>query len=609
MATMMDRTHLPRRGVTAALSATTAAIATMIFVGQVMTSAKLTAAVFYVLVVLFAARFCSARGVVLVGAGCVGLTMLAFFFPGVTEVEGGDPGLKSLVGAAVIGLTTLLVTEHHRAVDALRTSEELWRTMVETAAVGITTLDLDLHHLTANAGFQRMTGYTEAELRSLTVHDITHEGDRLRVQQVIEDVAHEHYSTGLEMRIRRKNGKIIWAVVATSSIRATDGTPTILTQMIVDVTERVQVEAALRASEERWRAMVETAPVGIVTLDFKRRNYLTANASFQRLTGYTADELRQLTTLDITHEDDRAAAKRRIDIGTMGVLQQKRYRRKDGGVIWAEVTAFAVPATHSTPAFLGVVIVDITDRRRAEEAFQLAQADLARRNRVMLLGEMSASLAHELSQPIAAIRNNARAAIRFLDRRLPDLGEGMEALGAVIGNADRAGEIIERIRDHVRKSPPRRDLIDANEAIHEAVSLTQAEMRHHGVRLWSPLGDDLPLISADRVQLQQVMTNLIVNAIEAMGTSDGPRELMITSGRGQANNVFVEVRDTGPGLDPDKYDLLFQSFYTTKTDGIGMGLAISRSIAEAHGGQLLAGPNRPRGALFRLTLPIEETSA
>jgi PAS domain S-box-containing protein len=374
------------------------------------------------------------------------------------------------------------------------------------------------------------------------------------------------------------------------------------------ITDRKRAEAALRASEERWRAMFETAPVGIATIDFERRRYLTANDSFQRMTGYTEDELRNLTTLELTQEDDRAAMQERLDSGTVGVLQRKRYRRKDGEVVWADVTSFVVPATDSTPAFRGAVIVDITDRKRGESALQRAQADLARLNRVMLLGEMTASIAHEVNQPIAATVTNAHAGLRWLGAPKPDADEVRQALLRIVRDGTRAGEVIGRIRALVKKMPPHRELLDINEVIREVVALTQAETQRNAVRLQSQLGDDLPLVSADRVQLQQVMINLIINAIEAMaGAGDGPRELSIVSRIDDANDVMVEVQDTGPGLDPEKRDRLFQSFYTTKPDGIGMGLAISRSIAEAHGGRLSAAPNNPRGALFRFTLPVDET--
>jgi PAS domain S-box-containing protein len=376
------------------------------------------------------------------------------------------------------------------------------------------------------------------------------------------------------------------------------------------ITDRKRAESALRVSEERWRAMFEIAPVGIATIDFERRRYLTANESFQRMTGYTEEELRNRTTLEITHEDDRAAMQERIDSGTVGVLQRKRYRRKDGEVVWADATSFVIPATDNTPAFRGAVIVDITDRKRAEAALQQAQDDLARLNRVMLLGEMTASIAHEVNQPIAATLTNAHAGLRWLGAQPPDLEETRQALGRIVRDGNRAGEVIDRIRALVKKVPPRRELLDLDEAIHEVIALTQTDMQRNGVRLQTRLAGDLPLVPADRVQLQQVIMNLIINAIEAMAAaSDGRCELTIVSGRDDTSGVSVEVQDTGPGLDPEELDRLFQSFYTTKPDGIGMGLAISRSIAEAHGGRLSAAPNHPHGAVFRFTLPTAEKSS
>jgi C4-dicarboxylate-specific signal transduction histidine kinase len=225
------------------------------------------------------------------------------------------------------------------------------------------------------------------------------------------------------------------------------------------------------------------------------------------------------------------------------------------------------------------------------------------------MGQLSASIAHEINQPIAAVIANANAGLRWLGGQQADLDEVRQALDRIVRDGTRAGEVIGRIRALVKKVPPYRELfLDINQAIREVVALTHTETQRNAVRLQSRLADDLPLVSADRVQLQQIMINLIINAIEAMaGAGDGPRELTIVSGIDDADDVLVEVQDTGPGLDPEKLDRLFQSFYTTKPDGIGMGLAISRSIAEAHGGRLSGAPNNPRGAVFRLTLPVEET--
>jgi C4-dicarboxylate-specific signal transduction histidine kinase len=274
------------------------------------------------------------------------------------------------------------------------------------------------------------------------------------------------------------------------------------------------------------------------------------------------------------------------------------------------VDTFFVPTTDSTPAFFGVMAIDITDRKLAEEALQQAQADLARLNRVMVLEEMAASVVHEVNQPISAVITNANAGLRWLGARQPDFGEVRQALGRIVRDGTRAGEVIGRIRALVKKTPPRRERLDINQTIREVFALSQTEMQRNAVRLQSRLADDPPLVWADRVQLQQVMINLIVNAVEAMaGADDRLRELTIVSSADDANGVLLEVQDTGPGLDPEQLDRLFQSFYTTKPDGIGMGLAISRSIAEAHGGRLSAAPNKPHGAVFRLTLPVEEEAS
>jgi len=252
----------------------------------------------------------------------------------------------------------------------------------------------------------------------------------------------------------------------------------------------------------------------------------------------------------------------------------------------------------------------IIERKQAQESLQQAQASLERLNRVMLVGEMTASIAHEVNQPIAAAVANANACLRWLAAQPPDMGEARQALGRIVRNGNRASEVICRIRSLVKKVPQRRDRLDINKAILEVVALTDSEVHRHRVALQTDLSRDIPLVPADRIQLQQVLLNLIANAIEAMsGLDDRPRELTVATGGGNSNDVFVEVRDSGLGLDPASLDRLFDSFYTTKRDGIGMWLAISRSIVESHGGKLWATPNQPHGAVFRFTLPVDEESS
>jgi C4-dicarboxylate-specific signal transduction histidine kinase len=221
-----------------------------------------------------------------------------------------------------------------------------------------------------------------------------------------------------------------------------------------------------------------------------------------------------------------------------------------------------------------------------------------------VMGELTASLAHEILHPIATARNNARVGMRFLEMRPPNLGETMEALACVVRDADRAKEIVGRIRDHIKKSPPRNELFDLNEGIDEVVVMVRHAIDRHRVALYTKLKDGPLSVRGDRVQLQQVVLNLILNAVEAMSSvEEGPRELLISTAPSEINGILVAVRDSGPGIDPEHLDLVFKPFHTTKTSGLGLGLPICQSIIATHGGRLWAEVNRPRGAIFQFTLP------
>jgi C4-dicarboxylate-specific signal transduction histidine kinase len=245
---------------------------------------------------------------------------------------------------------------------------------------------------------------------------------------------------------------------------------------------------------------------------------------------------------------------------------------------------------------------DITEHKRAREALENAQAELAHVTRVATLGEMTASIAHEINQPLGAVVNSASASLRWLEAHKPE--EARRSISRVIEESHRASDIIGRIRALVKKAPARKDWLDINETIQEVIMLAHSEVLRNGVGLEVQLSNDIPLIFADKIQLQQVILNLMMNAIEAMnGAGEGPLELVVSS-KNDSQGVLVLVRDSGPGLDPEGLDHLFDAFYTTKPHGLGMGLAISRSLIEAHGGRLWASTNQPRGAVFQFTVPI-----
>src|SRR5271168_2582414 len=241
---------------------------------------------------------------------------------------------------------------------------------------------------------------------------------------------------------------------------------------------------------------------------------------------------------------------------------------------------------------------------RRERRYREMQMELARVNRVATIGQLTASITHEVNQPLAAARNNLTAALNFLDRTPSDLVEVREALACAVKDNDRASSVVGRIRALMQKAPERTDRVDINEALREVIELTQGEALKNGVSVKTKFAKDLPIITGDRVQLQQVVLNLILNALQAMGTvSEDARQMLIATSQTEMNDLCIGVQDTGPGLSPENLSRLFEPFYTTKPNGMGMGLAICRSIVEAHGGHLWATACEPHGALFQFTIP------
>jgi C4-dicarboxylate-specific signal transduction histidine kinase len=249
---------------------------------------------------------------------------------------------------------------------------------------------------------------------------------------------------------------------------------------------------------------------------------------------------------------------------------------------------------------------DITERKHAEEALRQAQTDLAHASRVTTMGELTASLAHEVNQPIAAAVTDANTCLRWLTRDQPDLEEARAAASRIVKDAMRAADIISRIRLLFKKVSPQRELVDVNEVIREMTILLHNEASRYSISFRTELEADFPPVMGDRVQLQQVFMNLILNAIDAVKDVDGTRELAIKSQREENDQLLVSISDTGLGLPPQQADQIFNAFFTTKPHGTGLGLRISRSIIELHGGRLWAADNPPRGASFHLTLPTKE---
>jgi len=354
------------------------------------------------------------------------------------------------------------------------------------------------------------------------------------------------------------------------------------------------------ASEERWRSLFQNASVGIGLLELDGR-FVATNPAFQQMVGYTDEELLLLTTSDITVE---AAPWLSSQVREASGRIEMRLRRKDGELVWAEVSTSAVLTDAGTPSLFAGVVVDITERKRAEEALRLAQAELAHASRVMVMGQITASIAHEVNQPLAAVVVSGNAGLRWLDANPPNLGEARDTLRRIIKDGNRASEVLGRIRALLQKRTLDWTGLGLNDLIRDTIAVTAHELQRHRVSVQLELGDELPTVMGDRVQLQQVLLNLILNAVDAMAdATDGTRVLRIGSRIDEPGSVAIEVRDCGKGFEPGSVDRLFEAFFTTKPAGLGMGLSVSHTIVEAHGGRIWATANDGPGATLHLSLP------
>jgi PAS domain S-box-containing protein len=369
--------------------------------------------------------------------------------------------------------------------------------------------------------------------------------------------------------------------------------------------ENIRLYDDLQDRETKIRRLFDSEIVGIVMWCADGR-IIDANDSFLRIVGYGREALAadHLSWRELTPLEWRAVTEQRlVELQTTGASLpfEKEYVRKDG----SRVPVLIGHAMFERKLDEGVAFVlDLTEQKRTERAYTQVQAELAHANRVAIMGDLTASIAHEINQPIGAAITYANAALNWLSRQPPNLEEVQRALGLIVEAGIRAGDVIDRTRALVKKAPPRKDRVEINKAVLEIVELTRREMAENAISIQMQLAESPPAVQGDRVQLQQVILNLVINAIEAMSAmSEGPRELLISTSKSESDGVRVAVYDSGPGVAPESADRLFESFYTTKPSGLGMGLSICRSIIEAHQGRLRASANTPRGAVFQFTLP------
>jgi PAS domain S-box-containing protein len=442
-----------------------------------------------------------------------------------------------------------------------------------------------------------------------------HPEDRDRVDKRFERALLERVDSFDEYRVLLPDGTVKHINSAGHPILDEHGEVIELIATAVDVTERKMAELERR----RLASLVEQAGDLMAIADLGGGTPIYLNKAGLKMVGFDSwEQARERRGLHYMFPEDRQFVN---EVLWPTVLEkgswsgEMRFRHfKTGDAIPILYSCFRIddPET-GQPVNVGNVCRDISERKRAEaearandRRYHEMQMELAHANRVATVGQLTASIAHEVIQPIAATVTNAETALRLLRRGSSHLGEVQQALTSIVEDGVRAAEVVKGIRALMKKGPSRKDRLEVNRVILEIIELTRSEAVKHGVSILTELADSSPVVEGDRVQLQQVLLNLIVNALEAMGAdNEGPKELLVSTGRVEPSGALVAVHDTGPGLEAVMLERVFESFYTTKPSGLGLGLSICRSIIEAHGGRLWVSTNQQRGATFQFTLPCE----
>ena len=502
------------------------------------------------------------------------------------------------------------VTDRRHAEEELRVTEARFRSFVDHATDAFFLFADDSTVVDVNQQACVSLGYSRDELMGMHPRQFDVGLDRLSLARILERIGKNEAVT-FDTLHRRSDGSVFPVEIRVRQFLHRERR--LYAALVRDTSERKRAEEDLRASEARFRTFVDRAADAFFLMD-DTLTVIDVNRQACEGLGYARDELIGMHPRDFDvalEEASLSALAERTGAGET-VTFETRHRRRDGTVFPVEVRGGAF-RTGDRVVHLALAR-DITERKLAEDmmrqqehALQRARTELAHVSRLTTLGELTSSIAHEVSQPLGAIIASAGACARWLAAKPPNVAEARVALDNIASDGKRARDVIGRIRALTKRQVVRKESLDINLQLEEVLALTDYESRSHRVVRQTQLDRTLPRVPGDRIQLQQVLLNLIMNAIEAMSTvSDRPRVLTLVSRHQHPNALLVEVRDTGSGIDPQHIEQIFEAFYTTKAEGIGIGLSISRSIVEAHGGRLCVGTNEPHGAVFRLALPTAE---
>ena len=522
--------------------------------------------------------------------------------------------VPALTAVAVVLVQSLLIAglllqarRRRRAEASLRESDERTSLVAESTNLGFWQLEFDGYRIWANDTCRALLGLDPvAPLDQQSFANACHPDDRRRAAQVCNDAVARGASYDLEYRVVGPDGRVRWILDRARTIRDTAGKPLHMTGVVIDITDRKQAEAALRESEERYRNVVETQ-TELICRYLPDTTLTFVNDAYCRYFERSPDQLVGTKFVELIPRPARATILQRVESLTSNPhteTYEHEVLRPDGSTGWQQWVDRPILASDGRVIEIQGIGRDVTELRRAELEAQERRQEVTHLTRVAILGELSGALAHELSQPLTAILSNAQAAQRLLAKAPVDLEELRNILADIGSDDKRAGEVINRLRALLRKGEANLQALDINDLATEVLELAHSEFIERNVAVTTRLTSSLPGIRGDHVQLEQVLLNLIMNACEAMADNNGTERVIEISTGGDGNgSLQLSVVDRGPGIPPEMIDRIFEPFTTTKTQGLGLGLSICRSIISAHGGHLWAANNPDRGATFAFTLP------
>jgi len=513
--------------------------------------------------------------------------------------------LFSLLTSTTIMIVLLMETIRLYA-NVARSNQDKIRRLVDANIIGIIIWDIEGKILDCNDAFLRTVGYERKDIKSgrLRWTDLTPPEWRTIDEQRLAEIKASGTIQAFEKEYIRKDGTRVPVLIGAATF---DDSKNQGIAFVVDLTERKQADEALRRSEAFLAKGQELSQTGTFSWRFATDEFIWSDELYRIYEFEPGVDITFEKIATRYHPEDKtiiAGVAERARLGVMGFDYTHRILMPDGSVKHIHVVAHGSRDKDGQLEYFGAV-QDITQRHLADEALNRARTELAHMARVTSLGALTASIAHEVNQPLSGIITNASTGLRMLRASSPDLDGARETTRRTIRDANRAAEIISRLRALFARRKISAEMVDLNEALREVISLSLREIQNGRVTLQSEFADDLPPVQCDRIQVQQVLLNLIRNAAEAMSdVTDRPRQLVIRAAKAESGGAIVSVRDSGPGIDPANLERVFDALYTTKTDGLGIGLSICRTIVEAHGGKLWATAAVPHGAIFQFTLPV-----